>query len=92
MHIREFWSQLSPDTQQWLIENPGSMIVPRTMTAIFNDETGESGAVDLHGGTLLTADDQDFIRAQAHAGNPGRDAGEPVFFDAVGPQDPPRAL
>ncbi|MET4540582.1 hypothetical protein ABIE37_002369 [Arthrobacter bambusae] len=86
MHIREFWSQLSPDTQQWLIDNPGSMIVPRTMTAIFNGETGEDGAVDIHGGTLLTADDQLFIREQAHLrGN--ATAEDPRFFDSVGPED-----
>ncbi len=86
MHIREFWSQLSPDTQQWLIDNPGSMIVPRTMTAIFNDETGEDGVVDIHGGTLLTTDDQLFIREQAHVrGSVAADG--PRFFDSVDPAD-----
>lgn len=71
MHIREFWTQLSPDTQQWLMDNPGSMIVPRTMTAIVNGETGENGAADIHGGTALTADDQVFIQGQAR-GRGGR--------------------
>ncbi|SEI42447.1 hypothetical protein SAMN04487917_101205 [Arthrobacter sp. yr096] len=86
MHIREFWTQLSPDTQRWLMDNPGSMIVPRTMTAIFNGETGEDGAVDIHGGTSLTADDRLFIQEQARG---SRDAaGEaPRFFDSVGPED-----
>ncbi|WP_242703360.1 hypothetical protein [Arthrobacter sp. D5-1] len=56
------------------------------MTAIFNDETGEDGAVDIHGGTLLTADDQLFIREQAHLrGNVA--AEDPMFFDSVGPED-----
>ncbi|MGO4144226.1 hypothetical protein AB4Y77_04005 [Paenarthrobacter sp. YAF11_1] len=62
------------------------MIVPRTMTAIFNDETGEDGAVDIHGGTLLTADDQLFIREQAHVrGSMAADG--PRFFDSVDPAD-----
>ena len=65
MHIKEFWNQLSPETQQWLIDNPGSMIIPRTQTAILNTETGEDSPVDGHGGTLLTEEDRDFIRAQA---------------------------
>ncbi|MGJ3189208.1 hypothetical protein ACR30Z_03535 [Paenarthrobacter sp. FR1] len=62
------------------------MIVPRTMTAIFNGETGEHGAVDIHGGTLLTADDQLFIQGQARE-NAERTAEGPKFFDAVGPED-----
>jgi len=65
MHIREFWNQLSPETQQWLIDNPGSMIVPRTVTAIITQQTGEDSAVDIHGGTVLTDDDRLFIREQA---------------------------
>ncbi|WOH17769.1 hypothetical protein IRJ34_15655 [Paenarthrobacter sp. GOM3] len=65
MHIREFWNQLSPETQQWLIDNPGSMIVPRTVTAIITQQTGEDSAVDSHGGTVLTDDDRLFIREQA---------------------------
>jgi len=41
------------------------MIIPRTQTAILNNETGEDSPVDGHGGTLLTEEDRDFIRAQA---------------------------
>ncbi|KIA71878.1 hypothetical protein ANMWB30_33960 [Arthrobacter sp. MWB30] len=66
MHIREFWNQLSSETQQWLINNPGSVIVPRTVTAIIKGQTGEDGAVDGHGGTVLTDEDRAFIREQAH--------------------------
>lgn len=67
MHISEIWNQLSPNTRQWLIDNPGSIIIPRTQTAILSQETGEDGPVDSHGGTLLTDEDREFIRAQARA-------------------------
>ncbi|MDR6987926.1 hypothetical protein J2Y66_002424 [Paenarthrobacter nitroguajacolicus] len=86
MHIKEFWNQLSPDTQQWLIDNPGTMIVPRTVTAIINGETGESDSVDAHGGTQLTDEDRQFIHEQARARGPVS-MEEPKFFDSVGPED-----
>ncbi|MET4622633.1 hypothetical protein ABIE18_004112 [Arthrobacter sp. 2762] len=86
MHIREIWNQLSPDTRQWLIDNPGSMIIPRTVTAKLNHESGEGGPVDGHGGTLLTEDDREFIQDQARASKDGY-AGDPRFFDSVRPED-----
>ena len=86
VHIKEFWDQLSPDTQQWLIDNPGTMIVPRTVTAIINGETGENAGVDAHGGTHLTDEDQHFIQEQARVRGAAA-AKEPKFFDAVGPAD-----
>ncbi|MET3368315.1 UNVERIFIED_CONTAM: hypothetical protein ABIE34_001555 [Jeotgalibacillus campisalis] len=86
MHIKEFWDHLSADTQKWLMDNPGSIIVPRTVTAIINGQTGEDSAVDIHGGTVLTAEDQDFIHAKARRRETQTEGG-PKFFDAVGPQD-----
>jgi hypothetical protein len=87
VHIKEFWDQLSPDTQQWLIDNPGTMIVPRTVTAIINGETGESDTIDAHGGTVLTDEDRHFIQEQARGSNGAGSAEEPKFFDSVGPED-----
>ena len=86
VHIKEFWDQLSPDTRQWLIDNPGTMIVPRTVTAIINGETGEGSAVDAHGGTQLTDEDRHFIQEQARVRG-SASPGEPKFFDSVGPED-----
>ena len=86
VHINEFWDHLSADTQQWLIDNPGSIIVPRTLTAIIKGQTGEDSVVDIHGGTLLTAEDQQYIQDKAR-GHATKANGGPKFFDAVGPQD-----
>ncbi len=86
MHIKEFWDQLSPDTQQWLIDNPGTMIVPRTVTAIINGETGESDTADAHGGTVLTDEDRHFIQERARERGAASEE-VPKFFDSVGPAD-----
>lgn len=86
VHIKEFWDHLSTGTQQWLMDNPGSVIVPRTLTAVINGQTGQDSAVDIHGGTVLTAEDQQFIQDKAHRQTTKADGG-PKFFDAVGPQD-----
>ncbi|WP_211881637.1 hypothetical protein [Pseudarthrobacter albicanus] len=32
MHIKERWDRLSPATRQWFLDNPGCVIVPRTIT------------------------------------------------------------
>ena len=61
------------------------MIVPRTVTAIINGETGEDETMDAHGGTALTEEDRLFIHEQARLGAASSD--EPKFFDSVGPAD-----
>jgi hypothetical protein len=65
MDIRGNWDKLSPSTQQWLTENPGSAILPRTIAAIICRETGGPVTRDLHGGTLLSQEDRDFILDKA---------------------------
>jgi hypothetical protein len=82
MHIKEQWNRLDPVTQQWFIENPGCVILPRTITAVFNKETAENAACDQHGGTVLTDEDRNFIQAKAHRTKPANSGYR--FFDAVG--------
>jgi len=86
VHIKEFWDHLSTETKQWLMDNPGSVIVPRTLAAIIDGQTGQDSAVDIHGGAVLTEADQHFIQDKAHRHASKSDRG-PTFFDAVGPQD-----
>jgi hypothetical protein len=65
----------------------GTMIVPRTVTAIINGETGENEGVDAHGGTHLTDEDRHFIHEQARSRAGSAPAEEPKFFDSVGLAD-----
>lgn len=67
MDIRGNWDRLSPSTQQWLTENPGSAILPRTMAARICKEIGKAADRDLHGGTLLSQEDRNFILDQARS-------------------------
>ncbi|MET3922480.1 hypothetical protein [Arthrobacter sp. UYEF20] len=68
MHIKEQWKRLSPATRQWFIDNPGCVIVPRTITTAINTETGENTDTDTdtHGETLLSEEDRLFIQAKSH--------------------------
>jgi len=61
------------------------MILPRTLTTIFNNETNENADVDTHGETELSDEDRAFILAKGReAANPGN-AAENRFFDSAQP-------
>jgi hypothetical protein len=85
MHIKEQWNRLDPTTQQWLMDNPGCMVLPRTLTAIFNKETGENADAGVHGETVLTGEDRDFIQAKAREASSTALGPDYRFFDASQP-------
>lgn len=85
MNIRDSWDRLSPGTQQWLVDNPGCVILPRTMTATIAHETGLSAACDQHGETTLSREDIEFIRAQANRAPLREPEPDYRFFDANQP-------
>ena len=69
LNIRAHWDRLSPATRQWLTENPGCVVLPRTITETIHQETGITPDFDQHSQAALSPEDLDFIRAQA-AGKP----------------------
>ncbi|MBT2548055.1 hypothetical protein [Arthrobacter sp. ISL-65] len=73
MRIKDHWNRLSPSTRQWFIDNPGCVIVPRTLRAAVTAETGEDSGVDAHGETVLSEDDQLFIRSMTREEAPTAD-------------------
>jgi hypothetical protein len=83
MNIKDHWDRLSPDTQRWLTDNPGCLILPRTLTETIHRETGISPDCDEHGLAALSQEDVDFIRAKA--GGTQTVPPEHRFFDAVRP-------
>ncbi|WP_251044723.1 hypothetical protein [Arthrobacter sp. ISL-5] len=83
MKIKDRWDRLSPATQRWLTENPGCLILPRTMTETICHETGVSADCDQHGQAMLSQEDLDFIRAKAE--EPQTAPPEHRFFDATQP-------
>ena len=65
MGIEKLWDRLEPDTQQWLIDNPGCKILPRAVVAAIIKATGAEFEQDRHGETVLSPGDCDFIRSTA---------------------------
>ncbi|MEW1982972.1 hypothetical protein [Pseudarthrobacter oxydans] len=41
MGIDKLWDRLEPGTRQWLVDNPGCRILPRTVVAAIAKATGE---------------------------------------------------
>lgn len=62
--IRDHWDRLSPATQQWLTDNPGCLILPRTIAEKIRLETGVSADTDQHGQMTISQTDSDYIRAK----------------------------
>ncbi|UEL27774.1 hypothetical protein [Pseudarthrobacter sp. L1SW] len=65
MGIENLWDRLEPETRQWLVDNPGCRILPRTVVAAIAKSTGAQLEQDRHGETLLSPEDCDFIRSAA---------------------------
>ena len=83
MSIKDQWNRLDPTTQQWLIEHPGSQILPRTITSIIGNETDGTDDPDRHGEMALSQEDRDFINAKANEARTGPP--EHSFIDSAQP-------
>lgn len=68
--ISEWWDQLDSETQQWLAENPGCLILPRTIVNIINEAAGGTISDDQHGESPLSPSDREFIQAKARTMEP----------------------
>jgi hypothetical protein len=88
INIRDNWDRLSAATRQWLTDNPGCLILPRTLVATISKETDGITDSDQHGETALSQKGRDFIQAKAKAkANPGPETGpEHRFFHERGRQ------
>jgi hypothetical protein len=69
--IEALWTRLDPKTQEWLRANPGSVILPRSVTEALL-RAGDQGehqetleGVDRHGQFLLSPQDQAFLKSVA---------------------------
>lgn len=65
MGIDKLRDRLAPETRQWLTDNPGCVIPPRSVVAAIAKATGEELEQDRHGETMLSPADCDFIRNAA---------------------------
>jgi hypothetical protein len=65
MDIDRLWERIEPETRQWLVDNPGCRILPRTVAAEIVKATGADIEQDRHGESLLAPSDCEFIRVKA---------------------------
>ncbi|HSN36125.1 MAG TPA: hypothetical protein VLT34_07225 [Arthrobacter sp.] len=66
--IENLWSRLDPQTQEWIRANPGTVILPRSVTEALFRAGGshqELEGVDRNGQLSLSPQDQAFIKRLA---------------------------
>ncbi|WP_455833533.1 hypothetical protein [Pseudarthrobacter siccitolerans] len=83
--IQDQWHRLPSTVTQWLIDNPGCVILPRTLSAEISAAIGHSLSQDPHGETALGQEDLDFIRMKSHEAESGKTDPGYTFFDSVQP-------
>lgn len=68
--IEEWWSDLDPVIQDWFAENPGCVVLPRTIANTVCEVAGAHADQDRQGRLELSAGDREFIRAQVQIISP----------------------
>jgi hypothetical protein len=63
--IEQWWSQIDPGTREWLVNNPGVRVLPRTVVNALSQATGRLDQ-DVNGQLVLSEEDWQFIRSRAH--------------------------
>lgn len=72
LRIRDQWNRLPSPVTAWLMDNPGCMILPRTLSAEISAAMGQPANSDPHGETTLSPEDVDFIRMKSHEAGAGQ--------------------
>jgi hypothetical protein len=84
MSLKDEWDHLDSETRSWLLENPGCLVLPRSMSAKISKEAREDIERDQHGQVVLSRADHDFIREKAEAAGTIRvPATDYQFFDTA---------
>ena len=81
IQIKEHWHKLDTETQNWLVDNPGCVILPRTIVSTILQATHGHDDENQHGEAELSAEDCDFIKTMSGPPAPAVHH----FFDAVQP-------
>ena len=84
--IQDQWNRLPATVRQWLTDNPGCVILPRTLAAEIDAATQKSPNNDPHGERTLSQKDIDFLRTKSRAAEAEQPAPSYRFFDSVQPE------
>jgi hypothetical protein len=85
MTLKDEWDHLDSGTRNWFLNNPGCVMVPRTITTLVNKNAAENIKCDVHGQMLLSPEDLDFIRQKASRAGSAHVSDDSRFFDATQP-------
>ncbi|NKX55324.1 hypothetical protein [Arthrobacter mobilis] len=69
--IAQWWDRLEPGIREWFMDNPGTVVLPRTVVNAINAAVGDG---DGPGQFEVSEADRQFVREQAEARRNG-DAG-----------------
>jgi hypothetical protein len=62
MSIKDQWDRLDSETRGWLLENPGCLILPRSMSTKMIEGADGDLESDAHGQIVLSQADHEFVR------------------------------
>jgi hypothetical protein len=68
--IEKLWDELDPKTQEWLRANPGSVVLPRSVTAVIRKAMGapdDLDGTDRNEQLSLSPEDHAFIKTMANS-------------------------
>lgn len=68
--IEKLWDKLNPTTQEWLRANPGSVVLPRSVTAVIRKAMGDPDnldGTDRNEQLSLSQEDVAFIKTRANS-------------------------
>ncbi|MCU1574600.1 MAG: hypothetical protein JWO93_2682 [Micrococcaceae bacterium] len=80
IQIKDSWNQLEASTQQWLIDNPGCVLLPRAIVSAILLASHGHDDENQHGEATVSAEDRAFISSLTVPAEPAQG-----LFDAVQP-------
>ncbi|MBG6226071.1 hypothetical protein IWX63_002657 [Arthrobacter sp. CAN_A2] len=66
-NISSIWTRIDPAVQQWVLANPGCVVLPRTLVNRVESTIGESLHADDHGEYWFTGEELVFLKARRRA-------------------------
>jgi hypothetical protein len=87
MTIRTLWTSIDPTVQQWLLANPGCLVLPRTLVNRVEASSGTSMTTDGHGEYLLSEEDLDYLKGRRREDTPDGATEVPAGVRGAGPAE-----
>ncbi|MHA7238704.1 hypothetical protein [Arthrobacter sp. TMS1-12-1] len=66
-NISSIWTRIDPTVQQWVLGNPGCVVLPRTLVNRVEASIGESLDADAHGEYWFSGEELVFLKARRRA-------------------------